>query len=98
MVSAGPFKDLMTSGQRLSDHRFYGLIVAISYGTVSITITLFNKAVFSYYSFKFPLTLFVTQMLLSLVFVNALKFLSPEKFGFPNFQLSMARKVFTLYS
>ena len=62
-------------------------------GTVSITITLFNKAVFSYYEFKFPLTLFVAQMIFSLMFVNGLKFINSERFGFPNFQWSVARKV-----
>ena len=53
----------------------------VSAGTVSITITLFNKAVFSFYGFKFPLTLFVAQMLFSLLFVSSLKFISPERFG-----------------
>ena len=55
---------------RLADHKFYGLLVAASYGIVSITITLFNKAVFNYYEFKFPLTLFVAQMAFSLIFVS----------------------------
>ena len=64
-----------------------------SAGTISITITLFNKAVFSYYGFKFPLTLFVAQMLFSLLFVSGLKFISPERFGFPNFQFATAKKV-----
>jgi hypothetical protein len=42
----------------------------------------------------------VAQMLFSLMFVSGLKFLSPERFGFPNFQLAMAKKVFAvkLYS
>jgi len=55
---------------RLSDSPMYGLMVAAAYGIVSITITLFNKAVFSYYEFKFPLTLFVAQMIFSLFFVR----------------------------
>jgi hypothetical protein len=63
-------------------------------GIISITITLFNKAVFSFYGFKFPLTLFVAQMLFSLLFVSGLKFISPERFGFPNFQFAMAKKVY----
>ena len=58
-------------GTRLADHKCYGLMVAAAYGVVSITITLFNKAVFNYYEFKFPLTLFVAQMLFSLTFVSA---------------------------
>lgn len=69
-------------------------------GTVSITITLFNKAVFSFYCFKFQLTLFVAQMLFSLLFVSGLKFISSERFGFPNFQFAMAKTVcyFKIYS
>ncbi|EKX49335.1 hypothetical protein GUITHDRAFT_136021 [Guillardia theta CCMP2712] len=47
--------------RRLADHPFYGLFVATAYGIVSITITLFNKAVFSFYKFKYPMTLFVFQ-------------------------------------
>lgn len=31
-------------------------------GVVSITITLFNKAVFSIFNFKFPMVLFVAQV------------------------------------
>jgi len=45
-------------------------MVAAAYGVVSITITLFNKAIFNYYEFKFPLTLFVAQMIFSLIFVS----------------------------
>jgi hypothetical protein len=56
---------------RLADHPLYGLMCAGAYGVVSITITLFNKAVFNYYEFKFPLTLFVAQMIFSLIFVSA---------------------------
>ena len=41
---------------RIADHKFYGLMVAAGYGVVSITITLFNKAVFNFYEFKFPLS------------------------------------------
>ena len=55
---------------RIADHKFYGLMVAAGYGVVSITITLFNKAVFNFYEFKFPLTLFVAQMIFSLIFVS----------------------------
>jgi hypothetical protein len=62
--------DKKGGGARLADHRCYGLMVAAAYGVVSITITLFNKAVFNFYEFKFPLTLFVAQMLFSLVFVS----------------------------
>lgn len=32
-------------------------------------------------------------MLFSLTFVNAMKYFAPEKYGFPNFQWSMAKKL-----
>ena len=60
-------------GGGITDHKYYGLFCAAAYGVVSITITLFNKAVFNYYEFKFPLTLFVAQMLFSLAFVSPLR-------------------------
>ncbi len=49
-----------------------GLLAALAYGTVSVTITLFNKAVFAYYKFNFPLTLFVVQMLISIAMLLTL--------------------------
>uniref|UniRef100_A0A7S0EDN4 Sugar phosphate transporter domain-containing protein n=1 Tax=Hanusia phi TaxID=3032 RepID=A0A7S0EDN4_9CRYP len=79
--------------KRIADHPFYGLFVATAYGIVSITITLFNKAVFSFYKFKYPMTLFVFQMLFSLIFVTLLKFISPKQFGFPGPEWSMAKKL-----
>ena len=61
-------------------------------GLVSIAITLFNKAVFNIFHFRFPLTLFIAQMLISLSMVSILKFFSPDRFGFPDFSRSTAYK------
>jgi hypothetical protein len=33
-------------------HRLHGPLSALAYGTVSVTITLFNKAVFAYYKYE----------------------------------------------
>ena len=42
-------------------------------GVVSITITLFNKAVFSWYNFNYPNALTAAQMMFALVFLAILK-------------------------
>lgn len=67
----------------LEEHQYYGFMVASFYGAVSITLTLFNKAVFRFYSFQFPITLFIAQMCFSLLFTAVLKFRNPHKYGFP---------------
>ena len=64
---------------------WWGFFVAVAYGTISrtlwltwtgvisITITLFNKAVFSWYSFNYPNALTAAQMIFALLFLAALK-------------------------
>ena len=42
------------------------------YGAVSISITLFNKAVFSYYHFPYPNMVTTLQILVSLVYMGVL--------------------------
>jgi len=95
-VHQPPVKMKEIEKQKMSEHRYYPLMVAAAYGVVSITITLFNKAVFSYYNFKFPLTLFVFQMMFTLSFVTILKAVYPEKFGFPDFEWKQAKKLWPM--
>lgn len=44
-----------------------------SVGVISITITLFNKAVFSWYHFNYPNALTAAQMVFALLFLEVLK-------------------------
>lgn len=50
---------------------FEQLFACVAYGTVSISITLFNKAVFSVYHFKFPNLVMLGQMLVTLLLIKA---------------------------
>jgi hypothetical protein len=37
--------------------------------------------------------IFPSQMLFSLLFVNGMKYLAPDRYGFPNFEFAMAKKL-----
>jgi len=50
-----------------------GFFVAFTYGVISISITFFNKAVLSVYSFNYSNTLTLGQMITAIVFLWALK-------------------------
>jgi len=71
-----------------------GFLVALSYGVTSITITFFNKAVLSYYSYPYSNVLSLSQLLFSLISVVALK--KTGVVSYPDFQWSVAKKVLPL--
>ncbi len=45
------------------------LTACLSYGTVSVSMTLFNKAVFSVYQFNYPNFVTTLQLILSIIFM-----------------------------
>lgn len=45
------------------------LTACLSYGTVSVSMTLFNKAVFSVYRFNYPNFVTTLQLILSIIFM-----------------------------
>ena len=49
------------------------LTACLQYGAVSTSITLFNRAVFSVYSFNFPAFVTLVQILVSIVFIYGLQ-------------------------
>ncbi|XRA99106.1 UDP-N-acetylglucosamine/UDP-glucose/GDP-mannose transporter [Pycnococcus provasolii] len=49
------------------------IATCVAYGTVSISITLFNKAVFSVYNFNFPNIVLLLQLFISLVLLQVLR-------------------------
>ena len=49
------------------------LLACLSYGSVSVSITLFNKAVFSVYGFHYPNFVTTLQILVSILYMNLLK-------------------------
>lgn len=49
------------------------LVACLQYGAVSVSITLFNRAVFSVYSFNFPGFVTLVQIFVSIAFIYALK-------------------------
>lgn len=61
---------------------YLGLIVAVAYGIVSVSITVFNKAVLTHYQFNYSNTLSLGQGLCSLAFLYILR--SYGKVFFPN--------------
>lgn len=68
-----------------------GLIVAILYGVVSISITVFNKAVLTHYQFNFSNTLSLGQCLCSLAFLVGLRHY--KYITFPNLAFQTAFEV-----
>ena len=67
------------------------LTACLQYGLVSICITLFNRAVFSVYQFNFPSTVTLLQVVVSLVYMYALRAVGRMRFG--SLHLATARKV-----
>lgn len=67
------------------------LLACLSYGTVSISITLFNKAVFSVYGFRYPNFVTTLQILVSLFYMHLLK--SVGMFHFGSLSFKTARQV-----
>jgi hypothetical protein len=67
------------------------LLVCLQYGLVSVAITLFNRAVFSVYHFNFPSTVTLLQIIVSLVYMYALRAAGRMQFG--ALSLRTARKV-----
>ncbi len=49
------------------------LLACLSYGTVSVSITMFNKAVFSVYGFHYPNFVTTLQIVVSILYMNLLK-------------------------
>ncbi|KAL6766751.1 hypothetical protein ACKKBG_A37200 [Auxenochlorella protothecoides x Auxenochlorella symbiontica] len=49
-------------------------IICIQYGVVSVSITLFNRAVFSVYQFNFPAFVTLIQLLVSILYIYTLKY------------------------
>ena len=49
------------------------LTACLSYGTVSVSMTLFNKAVFSVYQFNYPNFVTTLQLILSIIFMLILE-------------------------
>ncbi len=49
------------------------LLACLSYGSVSVSITLFNKAVFSVYGFHYPNFVTTLQILVSILYMHLLK-------------------------
>lgn len=49
-------------------------IICIQYGVVSVSITLFNRAVFSVYQFNFPAFVTLIQILVSILYIYTLKY------------------------
>eukprot|EP01098_Paradermamoeba_levis_P007413 TRINITY_DN3063_c0_g3_i3.p1 TRINITY_DN3063_c0_g3~~TRINITY_DN3063_c0_g3_i3.p1 ORF type:complete len:313 (+),score=67.15 TRINITY_DN3063_c0_g3_i3:331-1269(+) len=68
---------------------FRGFLVAFLYGVVSISITFFNRAVFSIWKFNYSNTLTLGQMLFSLVFLVFLK--TFRLVSYADFDLKTAR-------
>lgn len=68
-----------------------GLIVAVLYGTVSVSITVFNKAVLTGYGFNYSNTLSLGQGLCSLAFLYGLR--SHGVVTFPNLNWRTALEV-----
>lgn len=49
-------------------------VACLQYGIVSVSITLFNRAVFSVYHFNFPAFVTLVQLVVSIAYIYALKF------------------------
>lgn len=57
------------------------LVACLQYGLVSTSITLFNRAVFSVYHFNYPSFVTLVQILVSLVYMYALKWTGYMELG-----------------
>ena len=57
------------------------LIACLSYGSVSVSITLFNKAVFSVYGFHYPNFVTTLQILVSILYMHILRGIGAFQFS-----------------
>lgn len=57
------------------------LLACLSYGTISVSITLFNKAVFSVYGFRYPNFVTTLQIIVSIFYMQVLKGVGLFSFG-----------------
>ena len=57
------------------------IAACLSYGAVSVSITLFNKAVFTVYNFPYPCTVTAVQISVSLVYMVILQRLKLFDYG-----------------
>eukprot|EP00743_Colponemidia_sp_Colp-15_P006395 GILK01006884.1.p1 GENE.GILK01006884.1~~GILK01006884.1.p1 ORF type:complete len:327 (+),score=37.19 GILK01006884.1:52-1032(+) len=74
--------------------RSKGFFAACLYGFVSISITFFNKGVFSIYHFDFAMLMTLAQMILSIVFLLVMRRL--KLVDFPDFQWQTAKSILPL--
>lgn len=80
------------------------VISCLSYGVVSVSITLFNKAIFSVYKFQFPTFITLFQVVLSIFFMTVLSkariidldMLVREKGGMLGLKWTKVKKIFPL--
>ncbi|KAK9817301.1 hypothetical protein WJX72_012400 [[Myrmecia] bisecta] len=70
------------------------LLACVSYGAVSVSITLFNKAVFSVYKFHFPAAFTTMQIAVSILYMYILRHFKLMEFG--RITRASARAVFPL--
>ncbi len=66
-------------------------MVCLQYGSISVAITLFNRAVFSVYHFNYPSTVTLLQILVSLLYMAVLRATGHMRFG--HLSMAGARKV-----
>ena len=73
---------------------FFSLALCCQSGTVSISITFFNKAVLSIYQFRQPNLMTLAQIIFSLIFLAVMK--QTRTITYADFEWSRARKVLPL--
>ena len=57
------------------------LLACLSYGSVSVSITLFNKAVFSVYGFHYPNFVTTLQIVTSILYMHMLRSIGAFQFS-----------------
>ena len=78
--SSDPAKKTPISSARLVHYSpLTKLLAALSYGSISMCITIFNKMVFSWYGFSFPCVLTLLQLSLTLVLMLLLRVLTGDR-------------------
>lgn len=69
------------------------LLACLSYGSVSVSITLFNKAVFSVYGFHYPNFVTTLQIVVSILYMHMLR--GVGAFQFSPLTVKGAKQVFS---
>ena len=89
--------------EKITDRKASKVLSCLAYGFLSVSITLFNKAVFSVYKFQYPTFVTLVQIFLSIVFMVFLGEARVIDFGIKNskggvigLNWNMAKKVFPL--